>query len=96
VSDTLALAYERVNTCECESGCADCVASPTCKQGNIVSSKIGALVVLGGILNIIVDEDRLPPIRGAIPPEVIEYGTIVEAPGVGAVEGIEVEQGLEH
>jgi hypothetical protein len=52
--------------------------------------------VLGGILNIIVDEDRLPPIRGAIPPEVIEYGTIVEAPGVGAVEGIEVEQGLEH
>jgi DEAD/DEAH box helicase domain-containing protein len=93
VSDTLKKAYERVRDCECENGCGRCIESPSCKEGNLVSSKIGALIVLAGVLDIMVDETRLPPLRQDVYPDVHhEYGTIVEAQGVGVMEGVEVEK----
>jgi|SRR5579862_1970942 len=43
-------AVERVDSCGCRSGCPECVTSPICKEGNIVTSKIGAGVILKSLL----------------------------------------------
>ena len=65
-----------------------CVESSSCKEGNLVSSKLGALVVLQGILGIDINPDDIPD-QDVAPG--FTQATIIEAQGVGAVEGIHVE-----
>ncbi|KAJ3815694.1 hypothetical protein F5876DRAFT_71708 [Lentinula aff. lateritia] len=60
VSDILHRARAAIESCECELGCTKCILSPLCKEGNIVSSKAGALAVLKAILNIEIDPDSIP------------------------------------
>ena len=65
-------AVERVDACGCTSGCPECVlfhisrtyvlgiTSPVCSEGNIVTSKIGAAIILKSLLNIELNVDSLP------------------------------------
>ncbi|KAJ3931034.1 MAG: P-loop containing nucleoside triphosphate hydrolase protein [Lentinula lateritia] len=59
-SDILHRARAAIEGCECELGCTKCILSPLCKEGNIVSSKAGALAVLKAILNIEIDPESIP------------------------------------
>jgi len=65
--------------------CLSGVQSPSCREGNEVSSKIGALIILKGILGLAMDAD------GIAPQQDVGHGTIVVASSVRAVEGIQVE-----
>ncbi|KAJ3741927.1 P-loop containing nucleoside triphosphate hydrolase protein [Lentinula detonsa] len=58
--DTLNKALVAVESCTCERGCVKCILSPSCKEGNIVSSKPGALAILKAILNIEINPDSIP------------------------------------
>jgi DEAD/DEAH box helicase domain-containing protein len=53
-------AFERVEVCGCRNGCLECITSPICKEGNIVTSKIGAFVILKSLLNLDIDISILP------------------------------------
>ncbi|KAI0637127.1 DEAD/H helicase [Trametes polyzona] len=88
VNDILREAHDRVESCECEEGCTACVDSPSCKEGNVVASKTGALIVLKALLGRPIDVDLLKHEPGDAP-EV--HDTIVEASNVRAAEGVEVE-----
>ncbi|KAF9567647.1 DEAD/H helicase [Agrocybe pediades] len=44
-------AQETVNNCPCEDGCSLCVQSATCKDANLISSKLGAAIILNGLLD---------------------------------------------
>jgi len=85
VNDLLRNACNAVEACDCAEGCKNCVQSPSCKEGNKVSSKIGALIVLRGILGIAIDADSI------VPQYDVGFETIVVASSVRAVEGIQVE-----
>ncbi|KAF8906023.1 DEAD/H helicase [Gymnopilus junonius] len=39
-----------VDGCQCDDGCSLCVQSTTCKDANLISSKIGARIILNGLL----------------------------------------------
>ena len=65
------------------------MASPSCKEGNLVSSKAGALIVLKSLLALPIDMDLLEHEPTATKPSALE--TVVEATAVRAVEGVEVE-----
>ncbi|KAI5983784.1 DEAD H helicase [Pisolithus albus] len=54
-SEILKKAQCTVESCPCQEGCANCILSPTCREHNTISSKIGALVVLRGLLNLEID-----------------------------------------
>ncbi|TFK25045.1 DEAD/H helicase [Coprinopsis marcescibilis] len=73
--------------CPCEEGCAKCVQSLICKESNQVSSKIGAEIILKGILGHDVSYNSNNLTKPYVGPE-----TIVEAPLVKAVEGIQIEE----
>ncbi|KAF7311613.1 DEAD H helicase [Mycena kentingensis (nom. inval.)] len=60
VSDLLVKAERTVGECGCEEGCANCIHSPSCKEKNVISSKLGALVILRGILGIPIDPNTIP------------------------------------
>jgi hypothetical protein len=61
------------------------VQSPSCKEGNQVSSKLGARVILRGILGLDVDADSIPiQINDA-------WNTVIEAQCVRPVDGVQVE-----
>ncbi|KAJ4480369.1 P-loop containing nucleoside triphosphate hydrolase protein [Lentinula edodes] len=60
VSNILHRARAAIESCECALGCTKCILSPLCKEGNIVSSKAGALAVLKAILNIEIDPESIP------------------------------------
>lgn len=66
------------------------VDSPACKEGNVVSSKTGALIVLKALLGRPIDVDLLQhePENTAYTPV---HDTVVEAASVRAAEGVEVE-----
>ncbi|KAI9064267.1 P-loop containing nucleoside triphosphate hydrolase protein [Trametes sanguinea] len=88
VNDILRDAHDRVETCQCEEGCTECVDSPSCKEGNVVASKAGALIVLKAILARPIDVDLLEH----EPDENLQvHDTVVEATSVRAAEGVEVE-----
>jgi len=65
-------AVERVDSCGCKDGCPECITiliyllmflgitSPVCSEGNVVTSKVGAAVILKSILNIAFDVESLP------------------------------------
>ncbi|KAH9901228.1 DEAD/H helicase [Cubamyces lactineus] len=88
VNDILRDAHDRVESCECEEGCAECVDSPSCKEGNVVASKAGALVVLKALLGRPIDVDLL---QHEPTDEVGIFDTVVEATSVRTAEGVEVE-----
>ncbi|KAH9930993.1 P-loop containing nucleoside triphosphate hydrolase protein [Fomitopsis serialis] len=89
VSDLLQRALDTVESCPCQEGCAACIDSPTCKEGNLVSSKTGALVVLKAILGRPIDVDLIPEYPEPI---AATQDTIIPATAVRAAEGIEVEK----
>lgn len=66
--------------------CSTGIISSYCKENNEVASKLGAQVLLRGVLGLPIDADAIPE---------QEDGsftvTIVEAQTVRAVEGVEVE-----
>ncbi|KAF8184950.1 P-loop containing nucleoside triphosphate hydrolase protein [Mycena galopus ATCC 62051] len=88
VHELLCMAEQRVSACTCEDGCTECIHSSACREKNEVSSKLGALIVLRGILGVEVDPDRIP-IQSEME---IGHDTIVEPVGVGALTGVKVEQ----
>ena len=65
-------AVERVDSCSCNDGCPECeipvvanidapgINSPVCSEGNIVTSKLGAAIILKSLLNLSVDLEALP------------------------------------
>ncbi|KAI1787885.1 P-loop containing nucleoside triphosphate hydrolase protein [Ganoderma leucocontextum] len=88
VNDILQDAHDRVETCHCDEGCDACVVSPSCKEGNLVSSKAGALVILKALLGRPIDIDLLE----REPDHTQEvHVTVVEATSVRVAEGVEVE-----
>ncbi|KAI8998791.1 DEAD/H helicase [Trametes punicea] len=88
VNDILRDAHDRVEACECDGGCTECVDSPSCKEGNVVASKAGALIVLKSLLARPIDVDLLQ----LQPGDSLEvYDTVVEATSVRTAEGVEVE-----
>ncbi|KAF7440973.1 hypothetical protein PC9H_001322 [Pleurotus ostreatus] len=80
-------AMSTVEGCSCFEGCTNCILSPACKENNAVYSKLGALIVLKGILALNIDVKEISqetrPMRG--------LPTIVEAGPVPVVSGVEVE-----
>jgi len=87
VHDTLKKAHQTTTACKCEQGCINCVQSPACKEGNLVCSKIGALLVLESILGLEIDPSSIPYQGDGTQP----LDTIVEASSVCAIDGIQVE-----
>jgi len=87
VSDTLHDAVNAVEACPCETGCTKCVVSPSCRENNLVSSKVGALVVLKAILNQPIDVDLIESQAEGYD----AYDTIIEAPNVPLSQGVEIE-----
>ncbi|KAH9854069.1 DEAD/H helicase [Lenzites betulinus] len=88
VNDILRDAHDRVEACECEEGCTACVDSPSCKEGNVVASKQGALIVLKALLGRPIDVDLLHHEPEDAAPV---HDTVIEAASVRAAEGVEVE-----
>ncbi|KAG9006140.1 hypothetical protein FRB94_000965, partial [Tulasnella sp. JGI-2019a] len=88
-SDMLTQALERLEACECESGCPSCIEDSECKEGNLVASKTGAKLVLRAILDLPIDENAIPDVDPRLAGAVLE--TIMEATGVYTAEGVEVE-----
>ncbi|KAJ7349276.1 DEAD/H helicase [Mycena albidolilacea] len=88
VHELLCKAEQRVSTCTCEEGCTQCIHSSSCREKNEVSSKLGSLLVLRGILGIPIDPDSIP-VQAEME---IGHDTIVEPVGVGALTGVSVEQ----
>ncbi|KAI6019639.1 DEAD H helicase [Pisolithus orientalis] len=86
-SEILKKAQSAVETCPCEEGCANCILSPTCREHNTISSKIGALVILRGLLNLEIDVDSIPRQEN----ELDGADTIVKADFVRPIDGVEVE-----
>lgn len=62
------------------------VQSANCKESNVVSSKLGARVVLRGLLDLPLEEDAIPLDVNGI------TNTVVDAEPVQVVPGVEVEQ----
>ncbi|KAF9036912.1 P-loop containing nucleoside triphosphate hydrolase protein [Hymenopellis radicata] len=90
VHDLLSKAHEAVSTCDCKSseGCRRCVQSPSCKEGNKICSKMGALVLLKTCLGLTINPDEIPE-------EIEEYEgpeTIVRASTVRALGDVQVEK----
>ncbi|KAJ7702373.1 hypothetical protein B0H17DRAFT_923441 [Mycena rosella] len=88
VHDLLCKAERAIRTCACDTGCSKCIHSAKCREKNEVSSKLGALLILQGLLDIPVDPDSIPVQTDAE----IGHDTIVESPGVGAITGVSVER----
>ncbi|KAF7338638.1 DEAD/H helicase [Mycena venus] len=88
VHELLCKAEQTISTCTCEDGCTKCIYSSACREKNEVASKLGALLVLRGILDIPVDPDSVP-IQNEME---IGHDTIVEPAGVGAITGVTVER----
>ncbi|KII88939.1 hypothetical protein PLICRDRAFT_175191 [Plicaturopsis crispa FD-325 SS-3] len=86
VTEFLNKAQNTIEECPCDAGCPDCIHSVSCKEGNQVHSKIGAQLILRGILG-------LPIEAGCILPVEAHHGfnTVIEAPSVRAVQGVQVE-----
>ncbi|SJL04493.1 related to helicases [Armillaria ostoyae] len=93
VYDILHKAYETIVSCDCEDfkGCTKCVQSPSCKEGNKVCSKSGALVILKALLGYEVDPASIPDEH-----DTFEGGTdtIVSASHVRKLGDIEIERNL--
>ncbi|KAJ7093176.1 P-loop containing nucleoside triphosphate hydrolase protein [Mycena epipterygia] len=88
VYELLCKAEKAVDMCSCDAGCIQCIHSSACREKNEVSSKLGALIVLRGILGIHIDPDSIPVQMDAQ----IGHDTIVEPQRVAVMAGVNVEQ----
>lgn len=88
VQSILEQASDVVTNCPCDDGCTKCVQSTSCKEANQVSSKLGALIILKGLLgrDLNYTHETLHENIYAGPE------TIVDAPPVLAAPGIEIEE----
>ncbi|CEL61922.1 hypothetical protein RSOLAG1IB_04672 [Rhizoctonia solani AG-1 IB] len=55
ISGLLWEAFERVESCQCEDGCPSCVRGAKCSEGDVVSSKVGASLILKSLLDVHID-----------------------------------------
>lgn len=78
-------ALETVENCGCDDGCINCIDDPSCKESNEVASKLGALVILKGILGRSLGLDDFPDVDSNEVPD-----TIMEAEPVRAAEDVEM------
>ncbi|KAG5645882.1 hypothetical protein DXG03_005029 [Asterophora parasitica] len=85
VNELLQKACKAIETCDCVEGCAACVQSPACREGNLVCSKIGALLVIKCILGLEINEDSVPF------QDVVAHDTVVEAESVRIIDDVQVE-----
>ncbi|TWU75563.1 hypothetical protein ED733_006305 [Metarhizium rileyi] len=60
IDHLLNMALQRVEACQCQRGCIECVASTMCKESNEVMSKSGCRVVLRSLLNMDINIEELP------------------------------------
>ncbi|KAH7919907.1 P-loop containing nucleoside triphosphate hydrolase protein [Leucogyrophana mollusca] len=81
-------AHDAVETCHCEDGCTNCILSARCKENNTVASKIGALLILRGLLDLEINADSIPVQRESTG---VEFDTVEEAGYVRPVDGVQVE-----
>lgn len=86
-SDVLKRAQLAVEACPCTNGCINCILCPRCKENNAVSSKIGALLILQGLLNLEVNDNSVPTQTN----EEGGFDTIVKAGFVRPIDGVQVE-----
>ncbi|KAG2115190.1 DEAD H helicase [Suillus discolor] len=84
--EVLRQAHDTVETCPCKDGCDKCIHSATCSEGNVVASKMGALLILKALLNLDIDADSVATQFGSQGPE-----TIVEATYIRPLDGVQVE-----
>ncbi|KAG2061268.1 DEAD H helicase [Suillus hirtellus] len=84
--EVLRQAHDTVETCPCEDGCDKCIHSATCSEGNVVASKMGALLILKALLNLDIDADSVATQFGSQDSE-----TIVEATYIRPLDGVQVE-----
>ncbi|KAF7295264.1 hypothetical protein MIND_01065500 [Mycena indigotica] len=102
VHELLRSAEHAIAVCACEEGCGECesinsspqinllagIHSGKCKEKNVISSKLGARLILQGILDMPIDPESIAvqtdDERG--------HDTIVEPPTVGELIGIDVER----
>ncbi|KAJ7168143.1 DEAD/H helicase [Mycena crocata] len=87
VYELLGKAEQAIDACDCDLGCTKCILSPACREKNEIASKLGALLVLRGILDIVVDPESIPVQTDAR----VGHDTIVNPPGVGTMAGVTVE-----
>ncbi|KAG8912308.1 hypothetical protein FRC01_005168 [Tulasnella sp. 417] len=88
-SDLLLQALERLEACQCETGCPSCIEAANCRSGYLVTNKLGAKLVLQSILDLPIDEDAIPDADPEVAFNMPE--TVVEATSVKARTKIEVE-----
>lgn len=84
--EVLRQAHDTVETCPCKDGCDKCIHSATCSEGNVVASKMGALLILKALLNLDIDADSVATQFGSQGSE-----TIVEATYIRPLDGVQVE-----
>lgn len=104
VSNLVHSALEAIQSCNCVDGCINCgllfrylgillirtkgIDGPYCKEGNEVSSKVGAQVIIRGLLGMPVNIDALPAIQHTYDPEM---DTIAHAVVVPNAENVLIE-----
>lgn len=84
--EILRQAHDTVETCPCKDGCEKCIHSATCSEGNLVASKIGALLILKALLNLDIDANSI-----ATQFDSQGFETIVEATYIRPLDGVRVE-----
>ncbi|KAF7322689.1 hypothetical protein HMN09_00047700 [Mycena chlorophos] len=88
VYDLASQAERAISDCPCEDGCAECIHSTSCKEKNVIASKLGAQLVLQSILDMPIDPDSVPMQTE----EQLGHDTIVPATVVDRqVSGVDVE-----
>ncbi|KAH0830257.1 P-loop containing nucleoside triphosphate hydrolase protein [Lanmaoa asiatica] len=87
-SEILRKAHDAVERCPCTEGCAYCIHNAKCREENKVASKLGALLVLRGLLNLEINPESIPDRVD----EETGFDTIVEADYVRVVDGVDVER----
>ncbi|KAF8894415.1 P-loop containing nucleoside triphosphate hydrolase protein [Infundibulicybe gibba] len=87
VNNFLAEACGIIEACRCDHGCTHCVQSPACREGNEVSSKLGARLILQGLLGTRINPDEISPLSG-----IVALDTITDALPVRVIEGLRIER----
>ncbi|KAG9001135.1 hypothetical protein FRB90_011666 [Tulasnella sp. 427] len=88
-SDLLHQALDRLEACQCETGCPSCIEAANCRSGYLVTNKLGAKLILRSILDLPIDEDEIPDPDPEVAFNMPE--TVVEATNVKARAKIKVE-----
>ncbi|CAE6397294.1 unnamed protein product [Rhizoctonia solani] len=86
ISNLLWEAFDKVESCPCEEGCPLCVRGAKCNEGDAVSSKIGASLILKSLLDIHIDLDTAPNFG------ILDLNeTVIEAESVRIARDVKVE-----